>query len=836
MELNLAPHENLCPLETLLSIYSPILECLVSHLPTQSKLALAQTSRSLRQLLFQHPLFFAHLDFRLAVYESPAFDTYPPGTVYNLDSLLQSLPVEGRITSLTLDWTAVSGYFLFNKILDRCQHTLEHLSVRGCRKVSIKHHIVPHFVFQTQIQPVRDRALGGSQPKPVLKSLYVYKARGVRRKPFLIDRKPADGDEPSRYLTTLCDTLGIWLDLGLCPTPRLRCPRRRELARRGKERFCVPFDRRWRVQEVNNHLSPVQSAARLRFEQSQGAGIVCWNCESPIPDRCDACVHEMTCSACDRALCWKCTYNPPKYNNTASLAPPGIMGMTNTITNHGGLGSEDVSDDDGTLVPTPLLVPCCTSAPPSHADNLCVPCHETMKSECCSLCDKKICIKHELDRCRRCGGGCGRIFCFTSTDSHEAGCGELETGRAGMRDCLGCEMEVCTDCRVNFALADARANLDASGVFSRSPTPHDDDARSESTISASGDDRASAEMVQKTTCNCRVCQENYYCPTCWPKKKLPCESRPQSILQKRRVLGGAATLLQVSFEESTKEPEWYTPKALEAKYPHISTTLLEEFETRHRITELVMISTHRGKGIASSSCSGSPSSSPSKKKLFIYSSDDDDIDYDIDTYLSDSGLTDIRDSQVEVHESEWILERVLAVKTHTSDNPTIITTFTPPTIASSSSSSSSTAAAAAGAASSSRPNDLILIPPVPPALGSHPSALSGRLNGSEPMVLCKWLGRGMGQVTWEARANFEGTGREEALVKRFERRRWKAELEERERGKVERERQKREAKGKEREVELVVGIGESSASAVEMEDGAAEETEETPQPTESLLV
>ncbi|KAI5803823.1 hypothetical protein EDC01DRAFT_644960 [Geopyxis carbonaria] len=676
MQLCLAPQEHLSPLEALLTIYAPILECLVSHLPTAAKLSLAQTSNSLRQLLHSYPPFFSHLDFRLQVYESAGFDTYPPGTVYNLDRLLQLLPVEGRITSLTLDWTAVSGYFLFNKILDRCQHSLEHLSVRGCRKVSIKHHIVPHFVYQTSILPLHPP--DSNYQKPVLKSLYVYKARGVRRKPFIIDRKPADGDEPSRYLTTLCEDLGIWLDLGLCPTPRLRCPRRRDILRRNKEKFCVPFDKRWRIQGGRNEsLSQVDQIARQQREQTEGEGITCWSCEELIPDRCEACVHQMTCSACSKPLCHQCAFlsnssaqpAQPQTITTATQvffanAQPQTTVTTATQVLFGAADTADpnvdVSTDSTELevsaIPSPLLRPCCTTAPGNHADNLCAPCHASIRREACSLCDKRICIKHEYDRCRKCQGGCDRLFCFTTPDYRESGCSERDSGKAGLKDCLSCTKEVCGDCRSSYA---------NPTISSPSPVPSEDDG-SESTLSVEDDNGPGGGGAQpggeKTSCNCRVCQENYYCPECWPRKPMPCESRPRSILQEKRVLDDSVALLQVEFEDSSEPTKWFTHAAFHKRHPDLAGPLISEFEARQRMSELNL-----------SSLPNPPIS-------------DDNISDEVRYY-----------NQVEVADDEWILERVLVVNSN---------------------------------------------------------------------VLCKWLGRDMGN-TWESRSQFPEGSREDGLVEAF---------------------------------------------------------------------
>jgi len=707
MTLALAPQNHICPLETLLSIYTPILECLVSHLPTSSKLALSQSSRSLRQLLYRYPRFFAHLDFRLSVFESANFDSYPLGTVYNLDRLLQCLPVDGRIVSLTLDWTAVSGSFLFNKILDRCSQTLEHLSVRGCRKVSIKHHIVPHFVYQSSIFPLGDHC--GETQTPALKSLYVYKARGVRRKPFLIDRKPADGDEPSRYLTTLAAGLGIWVDLGLCPTPKLRCPRRREILRRGKENFCVPFDKRWRVQDDNESLSEAEHVRRRLREQGYGEDLVCWNCDAEIPDRCEACVHQMTCSSCEKPLCHNCAYISraalgqavnqavqsvsvaATANHAATWVAMGLVGANPQPLNNS--DQDDPFEAEPCAIRSKLLTPCCRIALGTHADNLCSLCYAQMKRAACSLCDKPLCIKHELERCRRCEGGCNRVFCFSTSDNRDSGCGEPENGRAQMKDCLGCGMEVCGSCRTSFANNNASAQQSSSAPSPAPSSAEEDDDGSESTISAGdggggggGGRSAPASGAQKSCCSCKVCIDNYYCPGCWPTKPLPCEPRPASILQQRKVMRGSVELYQIAFEDPSEPARWFTLAAISEQHPQIYPAMLEEFTARQQLSN-----SH--------------------------------ISYPFATATPDQpGFDEIPDSNIKVGMSDWILERVLAVRPGSE-----------------------------GADS--------WHPPLPSEDGAD----------DDVTVLCKWLGRTMAQATWEKNERFgeETHPRERKMVDQF---------------------------------------------------------------------
>lgn len=780
MELVLSPQDGMSPLEAMLTIYTPILECLVSHLPTASKLVLSQTGRYLRFLLYNYPPFFANLDFRLPVFESATFDSYRVGTVYNLDCLLHSLPVEGRIVSLTLDWTAVSGQFLFNRILDRCQHTLEHLSVRGCRKVSIKHHIVPHFVYQTMVEPLKPPPLGGT-PKRALKSLYVYKARGVRRKPFLIDRKPVDGDEPSRYLTTLAAQLGIWVDLGLCPTPKLRCPRRREILRRGKDKYCVPFDKRWRVQPntsstaaatqavlasgigaqsvppAEDQISPVMAVGRKHEEQAAGEDLACDNCDAEIPDRCEACVHQMTCSACTKALCHECAYARPVPQPSAPPTPPqaaAALGWVNVVmpddpTQQPALQQwlglqpttpdESATDAESVSLPTApsqLLRPCCDTAPFAHADNLCMTCYAAMKWAACDGCNKQLCVKHELERCRRCAGGCARVFCVSTPEStaDDPGCGELESGRAKMKDCLNCGIEVCEACRRrNYEIcaraleeADAEAMGEGDSDTLSEGESECGDMPASSSMQGSGNlppARPSSPLMvpQKTACACKVCLENYYCPSCWPSKPLPCDPRPAAILSKRTLFADTPQplpLLQVTFLERAERDRWYTLAALRECHPDSAAALLSEFTARE--------------SRASLSLAECADNAPPPVRL----------------QPGEADLLGISDDSIEVASGEFILHKILACKPPASStvaNPNYLhgSTATMPV--------------------SLDDNDL---PTTDIAGDEHEAAAWAR---DQTRLLCKWLGRNVGEVTWEGAWSgiFDDGRREQKLVREY---------------------------------------------------------------------
>lgn len=707
MVLVLAPQAHLSPLEVLLTIYTPILECLVNHLPTPSKIALSQSSKYVRQLLYEYPLFFSHLDFRLPVMENPSFDSYRLGTVYNLDRLLATLPIENRITSLTLDWTAVTGLFLFGKIMDRCQNTLEHLSVRGCRKVSIKHHIVPYLVYQDSVEPLSVSTL--VSPRRALKSLYVYKARGVRRKPFLIDRKPADGDEPSRYLTTLADKLGIWVDLGLCPTPKLRCPRRREILRRGKEKFCVPFDKRWRVlQDLGPSnpatpqltlLSPHEHAQRRRFEESQGSGIACDNCDAAIPDRCEACVQQMTCSNCTKALCHHCAYARPVSPSSSSSAESDesvtnpllqqlpqtmqpfipIPGMTTLNSNAAtapipipGATAANTSETNPTMH---LLQACCDSVTATNpADILCSTCMTSIPWAVCDGCQRQLCMKHEVDRCRKCEGGCQKIFCFSNdSTSSIPGCGESVTGRAGMKDCLSCGKDVCSDCRTR--------------TLTSSPSM---------TNAASSDDGTESEELEeetpprKTSCDCKACKQNYYCTSCWPTKPTPCERRPKEILDHKPIEGGATVYLVTFYDsEERQKKKWMTGQRIIDDFPNTGgPELINAFEESLQVSKPMDLLV-------------SPPPPMTTPESSIHGDD------------TRAGEEEEDEEEIQVGDNEWIMERVLGKRSQELGDP-------------------------------------------------------GMEASDSNYYLIKWLGRG-DEVTWEPKSTFPEKSRERMMMDRFDR-------------------------------------------------------------------
>ncbi|KAF8442750.1 hypothetical protein BGX38DRAFT_1144024 [Terfezia claveryi] len=438
-------YPNLSKFEVLLTIYTPILECLSNHLNTFDKLQLTHVSPHLRRLCHSYPSFWAHPDFHLVV--------------YNLDSLLSILPFEGRLVSLNVDWTAITGHYLF-KLVDRCAATLQYLSVRGCRK-----HLIEPYTISSSPE-LAGTGSGGwetrrERPNRALKSLHAWKARGVRRKPFLIDRKEADGDEPTRYLTTLAAALGIFVDVGLCSTPKLRCPRRREITRRIREKYCVPFDRRWR--ETNTAVTELVPSL---LKKGLGRDVNCDNCGDPVGERCEACAVAMHCSNCAKTLCHACSWNLP-------FSSGNISSGSSTSSGDGAPGGLHPNIDiDGDADPTaagliPAMRPCCLDTlsynlliSSRSGDVYCEECFEGLTWGHCDACRRRMCKKHEWERRKICGG--------------PMGAGVVGCDMGGVRQCVGCTTFVCRECR-------------------------------------------------KNGCLCQLCTISFYCRGCWGSKPFSCD-------------------------------------------------------------------------------------------------------------------------------------------------------------------------------------------------------------------------------------------------------------------------------------------------------------------------
>ncbi|OJK02985.1 hypothetical protein ASPACDRAFT_76070 [Aspergillus aculeatus ATCC 16872] len=361
---------SLSTFERVLTTHAPILESLLLQTPTDSILSLYHTSRYLRSFLRSYPTAWKYLSFRL-LYPS---GTPPPIRVvltgsseavvprqsrpYALDQLLMNvvLPFSPCLRSLELDNTAVSGQILISTVLHARRETLEHLSVRGCKNVSLKYHIIPYLtMFGLQYDVNMERNIGSSPATKhlALKSLYTYRCRHHRRRPYLtssLSRKDSDS-EPTHELVNLCHKLGIWTDTAWCSTPAGRCFRRRGYVSmrvpQGSAEVWVVFDRLWRSK---NWIGPIDSGnrpaqrdgklwehnetgycgeplgtgeigdlgdgkmkpAHLRQSHAQFVqNIRCDNCCEVIPERCEQCSILMHCVGCRKTLCASCAYDRP---------------------------------------------------------------------------------------------------------------------------------------------------------------------------------------------------------------------------------------------------------------------------------------------------------------------------------------------------------------------------------------------------------------------------------------------------------------------------------------------------------------------------------------------
>lgn len=152
---------SLSTFERVITTHAPILESLLLQTPTDAILKLFHTSRYLRSFLQNYPTAWKYLSFRLFYPSGSQFPlriVFPGGTEsamprqsrsYSLDQLLMNVvvPFSPCLKSLELDNTAVSGQILISTVLHSRRETLEHLSVRGCKNVSLKYHIIPYLTM-----------------------------------------------------------------------------------------------------------------------------------------------------------------------------------------------------------------------------------------------------------------------------------------------------------------------------------------------------------------------------------------------------------------------------------------------------------------------------------------------------------------------------------------------------------------------------------------------------------------------------------------------------------------------------------------------------------------
>ncbi|KAI9794221.1 MAG: hypothetical protein M1816_006147 [Peltula sp. TS41687] len=366
----------LSPFEALISSHSPVFENLVLHLPTSALLHLYHTSRFLRAFLESYPNAWTHLSFRLPYRQEPPAALHQAlqrreSKAYALDRLLYGvvIPLAPQLRSLDLDDTAISGYALTNAVLSSHKGTLQHVSVRGCKNVSLKYHILPFLQLHCNLSPLEasepsseTHRLGGM----ALKSLYVHRCRHHRRRPYTVStlrRKESDA-EATHELISLCHRAEIWTDISWCTTPGHRCWRRKEYGMRhgaqSAKEIWVTFDRLWRC---GNRLGPTgrdegfvngRREGRLWEEEEfayegeqlgSGTGIDkgegkkvpthlrrshtifvenvnCYQCGEPIPERCEQCSVYMHCLGCRKTLCASCAFDRPSpvYLSTAAAA------------------------------------------------------------------------------------------------------------------------------------------------------------------------------------------------------------------------------------------------------------------------------------------------------------------------------------------------------------------------------------------------------------------------------------------------------------------------------------------------------------------------------------
>lgn len=351
--------------EQILANNPPVLSSLVAQLPTESILSLYHTSTFLKSLFKHSPTSWRYMSWRLHQ-PSPQQPTPNSNTAvqgrqssnYALDQLLMYVvvPFSTRLTSLVLDNTAVSGATLFQTVMILRKDTLEHVSVRGCKNVSLKYHINPwltmHAMALEQPQELRPLEL----QKLALKSLYTYRCRHHRRRPYLpssLNRKESDS-EPTHELVLTCHKLGIWTDTAWCTTPGARCYRRRGYvsmrANQDPREVWVVYDRLWRSRnwlglppnkETTAKTKKRKRDGRMWEEEPAFAGepiglgdegkdvpvhlrrshlqfvedIHCSNCSEPILERCEQCSVTMHCSGCRKTLCASCAFDRPYLRN-----------------------------------------------------------------------------------------------------------------------------------------------------------------------------------------------------------------------------------------------------------------------------------------------------------------------------------------------------------------------------------------------------------------------------------------------------------------------------------------------------------------------------------------
>ena len=374
---------SLSKFESVLSSNPPILESFLLQVPTKAIFQLYHTSAYLRRFLRTYPTAWRYLSFRLSQPTGLQPTVVPhsdPNTTtlarlspnYGVDQLLINIvnPFSTNLTSLELDNTAVSGSILLSTVLNRRRETLEHLSVRGCKNVSLKYHIVDWLKgFWTASDPLAPLSASLHPPQEfknlALKSLYTYRCRHHRRRPYLpssLYRRDSDS-EPTHDVVHLCYKLGIWTDTAWCTTPGARCYRRRGYVTmrvpQDPREVWVVYDRLWRSKNWVGAIDEAEGRAtganmtRARdgrsWEQNEEAslgealgtgdrggiygegkflpmhlrkshrefvqGIKCHSCSADILERCEQCSVLMHCVGCRKTSCASCAFDRPYLRN-----------------------------------------------------------------------------------------------------------------------------------------------------------------------------------------------------------------------------------------------------------------------------------------------------------------------------------------------------------------------------------------------------------------------------------------------------------------------------------------------------------------------------------------
>ncbi|KAI9674899.1 MAG: hypothetical protein M1829_003639 [Trizodia sp. TS-e1964] len=376
------------PLEQLLSQHPPILESLIAQLPTAAFLNLYHSSKFLRSFFQSYPTVWSYLSFRLLQPSASNGGSPAPAAngrtgqprPYALDQLLMTivLPFGTRLTSLDLDNTAVAGHSLTCYVLPQRKESLEHLSIRGCKNISLKYHIVPFLQLQLYMAYPASQGKPNSKTHPILKdfalkSLYTYRSRHHRRRPYFpssLARRDSDS-EPTHELIEVCHKLGIWTDTAWCPTPGGRCVRRKDYfsgrGGQGSGEVWVVFDRLWRSgnrigpSELRHEWMPQEPDGRLWEENesgqdgealgcpegnsSKGEGkhmpthlrkshrtfvedVKCSSCGDAISERCEQCSVRMHCLGCRETYCASCAFDRPLSSKCKSSKKKGTKAAT----------------------------------------------------------------------------------------------------------------------------------------------------------------------------------------------------------------------------------------------------------------------------------------------------------------------------------------------------------------------------------------------------------------------------------------------------------------------------------------------------------------------------